>query len=245
MDFSGVRRRKTLKVVSDSLSELYPHDLQMYRIPPSSSIMLSEFEDLALERLQLLRILEQATQKGHKPLSEDWKACIRVDLKKEGLRRHSKLIGLSGSSEEPDLQARRADHLSHFILRLAYCRSEELRRWFLNRELELFKLRFMLLSRQSVVKFLEINKLSYKPITEDEKETVRPELIESTSGLTNVSVDTTDFYKVPFMEVCSLVSRKRVYLKKGYAFVPSTELVVCVSTAFRASLSQALAVSIN
>lgn len=243
MDFSGVRRRKTLKVVSDSLNELYTHDVQMYVVPPSNSIMLSEFEDLALERLQLLRILEQATQKGHKPFSEDWKACIRADLKKENLRRYSKLIGFSGTSDEPDLQARRVDHISHFILRLAYCRSEELRRWFLNREVELFKLRFMLLSRQSVAKFLELNKLSYKPITEEEKEEVRPALVESTAGLSNVSVETTDFYKVPFIEVCSLVRGRRVYLRKGYAYVPSSDLVVCVSTTFRAMLSEALAVS--
>jgi len=34
------------------------------------------------------------------------------------------------------------DHASHFVLRLAYCRTEELRRWFLTHESELFKARF-------------------------------------------------------------------------------------------------------
>ena len=34
------------------------------------------------------------------------------------------------------------DHVSHFVLRLAYCRTEELRRWFLTHESELFKARF-------------------------------------------------------------------------------------------------------
>ena len=34
------------------------------------------------------------------------------------------------------------DHASHFVLRLAYCRAEELRRWFLTHESELFKARF-------------------------------------------------------------------------------------------------------
>ena len=34
------------------------------------------------------------------------------------------------------------DQVSHFVLRLAYCRTEELRRWFLAHESELFKARF-------------------------------------------------------------------------------------------------------
>lgn len=243
MDFTGIRRRRTVKVMSDTLNEIYPHDLQLYLIPPANEITLSEFEDLALERLQVLRILEQATQKGHKTYSDDWKNCVRADLRKENLRVYMKLLGFSGSTEEPDYQARRADHISHFILRLAFCRSEDLRRWFLSRELELFRLRFSNLSQQAITKFLQINKLDYIPITEKEKEGIKNELIESTAGLTSASADTVDFYKVPFQQVCSLVRNRRVYLHEGFAYIPNTELVVCILTTFRSQLSEALAVS--
>lgn len=244
MDFTGVRRRRSVKVVSDSLSETYPHDLQLYLVPPANEITLSEFEDLALERLQVLRILEQATQKGHKTYSDDWKNCVKADLRKENLKSYSKLLGFSGIADEPDYQARRADHLSHFILRLAFCRSEDLRRWFLSRELELFKLRFSNLNQQNITRFLQINKLDYYPITEEEKESIKNELVESTAGLFNVSVETVEFYKVPFQQVCSLVRNRRVYLKKGFAYIPNTELVVCILTTFRSQLSEALAVSL-
>lgn len=242
MDFTGVRRRRNVKVLSDSLSQVYPHDLQLYLTPPGYEITLTEFEDLAVERLQVLRILEQATQKGHKPYSEDWKNSVKADLRKDNLKGYSKLLGFTGVADEPDYQARRADHISHFILRLAFCRSDELRRWFLNRELELFKLRFSNLSKKNVAKFLQINTLNYVPITEEEKERLREELVESTAGLSIASVETTEFYKVPFVQVCSLVRNRRCYLHKGFAYIPSSDLVVCILTTFRTHLSEALAV---
>ncbi len=37
----------------------------------------------------------------------------------------------------------RIDQLSHYILRLSYCSKPELRKWFLNQECELFRLRFV------------------------------------------------------------------------------------------------------
>lgn len=240
MDFTGVRRRRQLKIYSDSLNDLYPHDLQLYQVPPGNEMALSEFEDITLERLQVLRILEQATQKGHKTHSDDWKNCVKADLRKENLKGYMKLLGFSGIADEPDYQARRADHISHFILRLAFCRSEDLRRWFLSRELELFRLRFSNLSSNNLKKFLELNKLDYVPITEEEKENIKNELVESTAGGT---VETVDFYKVPFLQVCSLVKNRRVYLQKGFAYIPSSELVVCILTKFRVQLSEALAVS--
>lgn len=49
MDF---RRKKVIKREIGGLSELYPHDLQLYKIPPMGNISLTEFEQLAMDRLK-------------------------------------------------------------------------------------------------------------------------------------------------------------------------------------------------
>lgn len=55
----------------------------------------------------------------------------------------SKYMKLSDNRDGADPQElydeRRKDHISHFVLRLAFCRSEDQRRWLLQQETELFR----------------------------------------------------------------------------------------------------------
>lgn len=133
MDFTLNRRSKVqVKTEVDSLETLYPHNIMMYNLPPTEDIRIEEFEFLALERLNLLRIFEQAGARNLKFGSEEFKEFINAEMTREGLKSFLKLC--SGSStkneakKESELQARRKDYISHFILRLAYCRSRDLRR---------------------------------------------------------------------------------------------------------------------
>lgn len=142
MDTTARRRRAHVSLTNTD-ANIYTHDLTMYADWPTVDVPLSEFEDLAVERVELLRILEQASVKGPRIFSDEWKQCIKEDLLKKGLKKFLRLTnGLEGQSEL-DVQARRTDHISHFILRMSYCRSEDLRKWFLARELEWFKLKYM------------------------------------------------------------------------------------------------------
>ncbi|XP_072382691.1 DNA primase large subunit-like [Diabrotica undecimpunctata] len=240
MDTSTGRRRVNLTVENTENYIEYSHDLNMYDKAPDHIIPLNEFEELALERLQLLRIIEQASARGHKQFSEDWKKYIKEELAKLGLKKYLRLLlGYNGQSEQ-DIQARRADHFSHFILRLAYCRSDDLRRWFLSRELEWFKLRFIVQNQQGVMKFLQLNNLTYDPISSDIKEKLKQELLASTSGINEGMYYSLDFYKVPFTEVLTLVKNRKVLLEHGFAFIPTSELVVSIQTQFRSVLNEAL-----
>ena len=46
------RRRLTVKPKSNGLEDIYQHDLQMYDFPPRGELLLTEFEQLAKERLR-------------------------------------------------------------------------------------------------------------------------------------------------------------------------------------------------
>lgn len=237
-----IKRKSTKTLLTGSRTETYPHDLQMYKIPPIEDITLHEFETLALERVILLRTLATATTlKGLRVNSEEWKEYILNDLKTQGLKYYERLCDKSSyGTSEPELQARRKDHIAHFILRLAYCRTEELRRWFIARELELFKMRFANMKGDSVETFFKLNDLRYTNITEDEKNEVIQHLRDSTPYS---NVDNMKFYKVKFYEVLDLVKSRRVYLDGGYAYIPHRDFISVLSAQYRTHLKQSLAVS--
>ena len=71
------------------------------------------------------------------------------------------------------------DNASHYILRLAYCRSEDLRRWFLTQECALFSARFEASDSEAVDSFMRENGLQYTPIDEDEKKLLKTKLYNS------------------------------------------------------------------
>jgi DNA primase large subunit len=91
---------------------------------------------------------------------------------------------------------RKKDNLSHFILRLAYCKSEDLRRWFLQHECELFKYRFDTESGEDINKFLQANNMKYHPMPIEEKRALIPKLVACGFKLTEESVMQTDYFQV-------------------------------------------------
>jgi hypothetical protein len=51
MQFSG-RIRKKLRLAGDQRNASYPHSLQFYLQPPTENISLTEFENLAFDRVK-------------------------------------------------------------------------------------------------------------------------------------------------------------------------------------------------
>ncbi|XP_055601445.1 DNA primase large subunit [Uranotaenia lowii] len=230
MEFSRRNRlRPESKLSLDAMLEmLIPHNVALYAIPPMVDLSIAEFESLALERLKVLRILEQAAAKNLKPMSDEWREAVFNEMNHDHLKPYVRLCQ-GNHSKDLDIAARRKDYLSHFILRFAYCRSEELRRWFLAREMELFRLKFGGLSAQDVKDFVRVYEMNYTPLTPEQKAEIKDGLYESTAYHSVVQIEAMDFYKVRFTDVLDLVRGRKCYLKGGYAYVGASDFVSIIA----------------
>ena len=96
-------------------------------------------ETLAMERLRFLRIIDKYSSLKK---DEEWVQKIKEDLSANGLSDYMNLEkhGLQ-NRDEICFRNRAKDYFSHFILRLAYCRTDDLRRWFISQEVDVFRFR--------------------------------------------------------------------------------------------------------
>lgn len=156
------------KGFSDDLAK-YPHRLSFYRLPPTEEITLEEFETWAIDRLQVLLEIESCLSRG-KSFRETG-AIVSTML--------NKLLPLNTPNKESSslFQERKKDHYSHFILRLAFCRSEELRKRFVRAETMLFKMRYQMLSVQEQRDFVKSIDLPWQKVSEKERTEFKDELL--------------------------------------------------------------------
>ena len=121
----------------ETLQSKYPNSLNFYMDPPGCDIRLETMETLAMERLRFLRIIEKFSSLKK---DEEWIQRIKEDLNANGLSDYMNLAphGLK-NRDEMCYHNRSKDYFSHFILRLAYCRTDDLRRWFISQEADAFK----------------------------------------------------------------------------------------------------------
>eukprot|EP00126_Sphaerothecum_destruens_P001703 Sdes_comp15114_c0_seq1m3920 len=222
-------------------SERYPCRLQLYSNPPKEEVTLENFEKLALHRLKGLKAIESARLKYPKRDCEFEEAMRKVCKQYFSLQ----YCGVETNLSEGHLQERKEDNISHFILRLAYCRTEELRRWFLSQETELFRYRFLCLEPSEKLVFMKTSGLDFSPIGDDEKGALLAKLASSCSlfGYSAEVVSKTQYFKVLFEEALELVRGRRVYVENGFAYVPFAELVHILCGAFRLRVSAALMVT--
>ncbi|XP_065343659.1 DNA primase large subunit-like [Cloeon dipterum] len=243
MDFTRNPRRTLQKNYDAELSSQFPHDLQLYDKIPKSSILIHEFEEIALERLKALRIVETVTLRGFVKFSEEWRKNFHEELKKQDLKSLSKLYSSLGvSNTAPNYEARKKDLISHFILCLAFCRSDELRNWFISKETDLFVARFEELSTEGRKEFMELNNIDFQPIPQEEKKAKLSRLLNTFQYMNATQFDSADFYKVPFKKVLELVRSRKVLLEKGQAYVASGDLGNLLASKLRQEISHSLAV---
>jgi DNA primase large subunit len=191
--------------------------ITFYNEAPQDELSLDEFELFALDRLQLLRGIE-ACHVRKLDSAEVGKKMKELENKYMPLRSNQSATCSGGLSTD-----QRKDVASHFILRLAYCRNEDLRRWFVNQEQALFRYRFEMLSAFERKQFMDKNGFGYDQVREDEKLRLRGEL--QSVLFDERKFGENQYYKVPFAEALSLVADRSVYLERGFAYVPLSDLL--------------------
>ncbi|RLV90277.1 DNA primase large subunit [Spathaspora sp. JA1] len=244
---AGRRNFEDDKSPSSSPS-LYKSRLSFYDIPPMNEITLEQFEIWAIDRLKILIEIEscQARSKSLKEIEASIKPLLL------------KYLPLSPSGDNI-AQERIKDHYSHYILRLVFCRSEELRKKFIKNETTLFKVRYNLLQPKEQQEFIELynDRLSWNYITPQEKQQVFDQLFAA-CGLTiknNLLVEgeslnneqlrqhiltKENFIKLPFEKCGGLVGSRSIFLSNGYGYLPSSLQLNLLAIEFQENLNQIL-----
>jgi DNA primase large subunit len=211
----------------------YPYRLSFYLTPPLQEVTVEDFQTWAIDRLHVLGEIESAMYRNKSP--GELKTIIGeltdkyLPLASESTR-HTK-------GEYLDAE-RRKDHYSHFILRLAFCRSEDLRARFIRTETALFKFRFNLEDGAARAAFIKSLDLDWQPVSEAESSRLHDKFMAA-SGLTRSS-EHESYFKVDWTRVADLVAMRRVYLEGGLAYVPASEQLSLIAAEFSNRLSAAL-----
>ncbi|KAG7382093.1 hypothetical protein PHYPSEUDO_005307 [Phytophthora pseudosyringae] len=178
-----------------------PSLLSFYRAAPQHHVALDDFEELGRKRVKLLsriagRWSSHSTSKPPKNLPD----------------------------EVAEFQAgTEADLLSHYALRLAFCRDSRGWDWLVTAEAKLFAVRLWKLRPYAAVALLASEGIQYELLNED-----CPESDVTQKGI----------YRVPFSEAPALVKNREVILHGGFCMVPLQKMGFVAVNHFRRRLEE-------
>lgn len=219
---------------------LYSSKLSFYELPPRGEITLDQFEVWAIDRLKVLLEIESCIQRNK--TMKEMEMVVKPLLQK--------LLPFHTDA----LQDRKKDYYSHFILRLCFCRSKELREKFIRSETMLLKIRFNMMTSQDQTRFVQSLHLPMLQfISEEEKSELSTQLYQTISGALQFQLNLSDesqrrqyfqqekFIKLPFESVIELVGSRQVFIKKGFAYLPQFQQLNHIANEFSNMLSVELA----
>eukprot|EP01116_Phalansterium_solitarium_P005100 TRINITY_DN1640_c0_g2_i6.p1 TRINITY_DN1640_c0_g2~~TRINITY_DN1640_c0_g2_i6.p1 ORF type:complete len:487 (-),score=145.77 TRINITY_DN1640_c0_g2_i6:138-1550(-) len=228
----GSKKRKHNLSLAISSHAAYANKLSFYNVPPIEEISVDDFESMALDRIKVLKEIDNAKIRGLKPDEYNHRM-------EEVCAKHLPLPTETDEQLEyfrdKNIRQIRKDVISHFILRLAYCRPAD-RNWFLKQEVALLKHR---LRHYKTEKFLEDNGLKYEMVADHEL--VDEELSSLLQDLSPTGRLDPPYFKVEFEKALELVKHRKVLLRDGWAYVPRSEFASIIAARYRAHLADSLA----
>lgn len=228
--------RRNFERGSDKPTDSDFYKLSFYTLPPTLEITLDQFESYAIDRLKILIEIESCTLRNK--LLKEIESVIRSMLFSDPLQ----------------------DLYSHYILRLVFCRTEDLRRKFIKNELILFKIRYSALSPSDQQEFVKRENSLWDYISSEEKSELFESLLAASSSVirSHLAIESglldflltadqlrqviskENFIKLPFERVPSLVSSRGVLIRDGFAYIPTTLQLSLLAVEFQEGLSAAL-----
>lgn len=190
--------------------------VDFYQDVPDFELSLDDFEEYALARLKLLRKIEELKVRNitGSAYRQQLEETVKANLK------DSKL-----------------DVASHFILRAAYCQTEDHRRWFLQHECHLAKFRLETLPESQVQAFCK--RFQLEPVSSQEKDRLRESLM-SVPGMTPGEFASSAYYRIPFGQALDLIASRSCFVQQGMAYVPLSKVLSILLAKFRMGLSKSL-----
>lgn len=180
--------------------------LTMYEEPPLMPLTLQTFETVALDRLLVLKGIEDAQLRG----------ISGKKLKTEILKLTKDRLEIENESDVE------RDQISHFILRYAYCDSDEHQKWFLDQESALFAYRYDRLKDKN--EFLTKYKFRETDISDIRLNDLFNRYYQEDNG---------KIYVVEFENVPDLIRHKKVIIENGLAYVPEPYIVSLLKVKFK------------
>ncbi|KAK2466981.1 hypothetical protein APHAL10511_001239 [Amanita phalloides] len=243
--FNSSKDKTSSKDALEQVTSTYPHRLSFYDRPPTFDVTVEEFETSALDRLRILAEIESSAARN-----KSW-----AELKDFIDNQCKKYLPLDpnarrGEDSIKDIRdaERRKDHISHFVLRLAFCRSEDLRRRFVKAETTLFKIRYDK-DQDSRAGLLLSRNFDWLPVDEREKEVHKQDLVSlhykgtDDDDMKQKWFTNAKFHKVRWTRVPDLVEKRSILLKNGWAYVPEIEQASMVYHEFEVHLEKAMEVT--
>eukprot|EP00397_Hematodinium_sp_SG-2012_P008764 GEMP01008833.1.p1 GENE.GEMP01008833.1~~GEMP01008833.1.p1 ORF type:complete len:504 (-),score=94.41 GEMP01008833.1:1755-3266(-) len=228
--------------------------LTFYSVSPQYDVTIREFEGFAIDRLKVLHAVDR-NMKSDFPLTErdpELEKKMIPELKKAGLYL---TIPRDNEDRQNFLTAKerylRRDQVSHFVLRLAFCKNRESREWFIKNEKKLLQLRAVMLTMpQRQAFYASTGFFNFRQFEGTAAELA--DLQRMTTGariygrVGQPSTLDDTFYAIPFTLIpAHFIAKRKVVLKKQIAFVPNTQFTQLVQERFKRHLDDQLNVAFD
>jgi len=230
-----------------SLDDPFKHDdrgISFYTETPDVELSGREFEDLTCDRLKVLhafdRLCGYETSLTNVP---ELSGKISPELHNSRLA-HPMSVN---AQEYQTLKAEfcRRDAISHFALRLAFCKTRDAREWIIRQEQRLFVFRFANLTLDAQESFMirlgmpckRFDPTQWPGLTlEKLQKCTQGAKIWGGPGPAPFVMDQV-FYEMPFFEIHPmLIAKRQVIIQQGKAFVPSSALKLILAGRFKEQL---------